>query len=211
MNIKLINTEDEGSWFKCTGSLNQKERRYSMKGTHKNCMDNGKAYLPSISGRREYKSILLSYRIYNRLSQEEKHKYNIFSLQYPPLVCSLALYLRKKLDIPIQKVLFIKAQRDMLNIFYDESLNHLGWQPKERFLVKALRFQGFTPVSKYRMRSKYAYIMTNRMLENEYWVFPMRLADNYKSMQNPKYKFYTEVFGKVGIPGIIKIKYSNEN
>ena len=61
------------------------------------------------------------------------------------------------------------------------------------------------------MRSKYAYIMTNRMLENEYWVFPMRLADNYKSMQNPKYKFYTEVFGKVGIPGIIKIKYSNGN
>ena len=103
------------------------------------------------------------------------------------------------------------VQRDMLDIFYDESLNHLGWQPKERFLVKALRFQGFTPVSKYRMRSKYAYIMTNRMLENEYWVFPMRLADNYKSMQNPKYKFYTEVFGKVGIPGIIKIKYSNGN
>ena len=182
-----------------------------MKGTHKNCMDNGKAYLPTISGRREYKSVLLSYRIYNRLSQEEKHKYNILSLQYPPLVCSLALYLRKKLDIPIQKVLFIKAQRDMLDIFYDESLNHLGWQPKERFLVKALRFQGFTPVSKYRMRSKYAYIMTNRMLENEYWVFPMRLADNYKSMQNLKYKFYTEVFGKVGIPGIIKIKYSNGN
>ena len=82
----------------------------------------------------------------------------------------------------------------MLDIFYNESLNHLGWQPKERFLVKALRFQGFIPVSK-----------------NEYWVFPMRLADNYKSMQNPKYKFYTEVFGKVGIPGIIKIKYSNGN
>ena len=146
-----------------------------------------------------------------KMIEHVKNKYNIFSLQYPPLVCSLALYLRKKLDIPIQKVLFIKAQRDMLDIFYDESLNHLGWQPKERFLVKALRFQGFTPVSKYRMRSKYAYIMTNRMLENEYWVFPMRLADNYKSMQNPKYKFYTEVFGKVGIPGIIKIKYSNGN
>lgn len=66
-----------------------------MKGTHKNSMDNGKAYLPSISGRREYKSVLLSYRIYNRLSQEEKNTYNILSLQYPPLVGSLALYLRR--------------------------------------------------------------------------------------------------------------------
>ena len=109
----------------------------------------------------------------------------------------------------MQKVLFIKAQRDMIDIFYQESLNHLGWVPEERYLVKALIFQGFVPVSKYRMRSTYAYIMTNRMLEKEYWVFPMRLADNYKSMQNPKYKFYTEVFGKAGIPGITKIKYSN--
>jgi len=210
MNIKLINTEDEGSWFKCTGSLNQKERRYSMKGTHKNCMDNGKAYLPSISGRREYKSILLSYRIYNRLSQEEKIKYNIFSLQYPPLVCSLALYLRKKLDIPIQKVLFIKAQRDMLEIFDKASLKFLGYLPKERFIKKSLLFQGFVSLESIKLRRSYAYIMTNRMIENQIWVYPIRLSDNYKTMIKGKYKSYTEVFGKVGIPGITKIKYSNE-
>ena len=210
MNIKLINTEDEGSWFKCTGSLNQKERRYSMKGTHKNCMDNGKAYLPSISGRREYKSILLSYRIYNRLSQEEKNKYNIFSLQYPPLVCSLALYLRRKLDIPIQKVLFIKAQRDMLEIFDEASLKFLGYLPKERFIKKSLLFQGFVSLESIKLRRSYAYIMTNRMIENQIWVYPIRLSDNYKTMIKGKYKSYTEVFGKVGIPGITKIKYSNE-
>lgn len=99
----------------------------------------------------------------------------------------------------------------MIDIFYNESLNHLGWLPKERHLIKALIFQGFVPASDYKMRSNYAYIMTNRMLENEYWVFPMRLADNYKSLQKQKYKSYTEVFGKVGIPGIIKIKYSNGN
>ena len=29
-------------------------------------------------------------------------------------------------------------------------------------------------------------------------------------MKNGKYKFYTECFGKVGIPGITKIKYSYE-
>lgn len=130
---------------------------------------------------------------------------------FPPLVGSLALYLRKKLDIPIQKVLFIKAQRDMLDIFYNESLNHLGWVPKERHLVKALIFQGFQPLKDYKVRDKYAYIMTNRMLENDYWVFPVRLSDNYKTLQNGKYQFYQNLYGMVGIPGITKIKYSNGN
>lgn len=99
----------------------------------------------------------------------------------------------------------------MLEIFDEASLKFLGYLPKERFIKKSLLFQGFVPLESIKLRRSYAYIMTNRMLENEYWVFPMRLADNYKSMQNPKYKFYTEVFGKVGIPGIIKIKYSNGN
>ena len=49
-----------------------------------------------------------------------------------------------------------------------------------------------------------------RMIENKIWVYPIRLSDNYKTMIKGKYKSYTEVFGKVGIPGITKIKYSYE-
>ena len=97
----------------------------------------------------------------------------------------------------------------MIDIFYRESLNHLGWLPDKRHLVKALTFQGFVPVSQYKIKSQYAYIMTNRMLESEYWIFPIRLSDNYKNLQKQKYQFYTHIFGKVGIPGITKIKYSD--
>ena len=181
-----------------------------MKDTQSNSMDNGKAYLPPIRSRRDYKSILLSYRIYERLSQEEKVKFNLLFLQYPPLVSSLALYLRKKMNIPIQKVLFIKAQRDMIEIFDEASIRFMGYLPKERHIKKSLLFQCFVPLENIKIRKAYAYIMTNRMIENQYWVYPVRLADNYKTMQKGKYKFYTEVFGKVGIPGITKIQYSNE-
>lgn len=111
----------------------------------------------------------------------------------------------------MQKVLFIKAQRDMLNIFYMESLNQLGWLPKEKHMIKALIFQGFQPLKDYKLKDKYAYIMTNRMLENDYWVYPVRLADNYKTLQKGKYQFYQNLYGMVGIPGIIKIRYSNGN
>ena len=63
-------------------------------------------------------------------------------MQYPPLVGSLALYLRKKMNIPIQKVLFIKAQRDMLEIFDEASLKFLGYLPKESLLRSLYYFKG---------------------------------------------------------------------
>lgn len=95
----------------------------------------------------------------------------------------------------------------MLEIFDEASLKFLGYLPKERFIKKSLLFQGFVPLESIKLRRSYAYIMTNRMIENKIWVYPIRLSDNYKTM---KYKSYIEVFGKVGIPGITKIKYSNE-
>lgn len=110
----------------------------------------------------------------------------------------------------MQKILFIKAQRDLLDLFDKASTKFVGYLPKERFLKKALLFQGFVSLEKVKIRKAYAYIMTNRMIENQIWVYPIRLSDNYKTMKKGKYKSYTEVFGKVGIPGITKIKYSYE-
>lgn len=111
----------------------------------------------------------------------------------------------------MQKILFIKAQRDLLDLFDKANTKFVGYLPKERFLKKALLFQGFVSLEKVKIRKAYAYIMTNRMIENQIWVYPIRLADNYKTMKKgKKYKFYTECFGKVGIPGITKIKYSYE-
>lgn len=95
----------------------------------------------------------------------------------------------------------------MLEIFDKASLKFLGYLPKERFIKKSLLFQGFVSLESIKLRRSYAYIMTNRMIENQIWVYPIRLSDNYKK---GKYKSYTEVFGKVGIPGITKIKYSDE-
>ncbi len=109
----------------------------------------------------------------------------------------------------MQKILFIKAQRDLLDLFDKANTKFVGYLPKERFLKKALLFQGFVSLEKVKIRKAYAYIMTNRMIENQIWVYPIRLADNYKTMKKGK-KFYTECFGKVGIPGITKIKYSYE-
>lgn len=98
----------------------------------------------------------------------------------------------------------------MIDIFDEASLKFIGYLPKERFIKKSLLFQGFISLESIKLRSSYAYIMTNRLIENKIWVYPIRLSDNYKTMIKGKYHSYTEVIGKVGIPGITKIKYSNE-
>ena len=78
----------------------------------------------------------------------------------------------------MQKILFIKAQRDLLDLFDKANTKFVGYLPKERFLKKALLFQGFVSLEKVKIRKAYAYIMTNRMIENQIWVYPIRLADN---------------------------------
>lgn len=111
----------------------------------------------------------------------------------------------------MQKILFIKAQRDMVDVFDEASIKFMGYLPKERFIKKSLLFQCFVPLEDIKIRKSYAYIMTNRMIENKIWVYPVRLSDNYRIMKKgKKYKSYTEVFGKVGIPGITKIRYSSD-
>lgn len=110
----------------------------------------------------------------------------------------------------MQKILFIKAQRDLLDLFDKASIEFAGYLPKDRFLKKSLLFQGFVSLESIKVRKAYAYIMTNRVIENKIWIYPIRLSDNYKTMKNGKHHFYTELFGKVGIPGITKIKYSYE-
>lgn len=175
-------------------------------------MDNGRGSLPKQLGERDYRSVILSYRIYKRLPQNEKVEFDKIFLNYPPLIGSLALFLWKYYQgrVKMQKILFIKAQRDLLDLFDKASIEFAGYLPKDRFLKKSLLFQGFVSLESIKVRKAYAYIMTNRVIENKIWIYPIRLSDNYKTMKNGKYHFYIELFGKVGIPGITKIKYSYE-
>lgn len=107
----------------------------------------------------------------------------------------------------MNKIIFLKVQREYIKEFYDASLKYLGYIPDDKYLKRQLLFLGYQPESKVKMRSKFAYFMTNRMLEGEYFVYPERFCDNYKTLKNGKYKFYEQNMGLYGIPGITKIRY----
>lgn len=209
MNIDTINIVEEDSWYKCTEYLNLRARRNLTNDIQLNYMDKDKAYLPIISGERDYISVNLCYRIYRHLSQKEKDSFDSIANEYPPLVRALALYVHKSKGIPFSRKLFNIMLTKGIDTFDEASLRFIGYLPKERFLKKALIFQGFVPLSQYKIRDKYSYIMTNRMIEGEYYIYPLRLSDDYRTLQKGKYQFYTNLYGKVGIPGIIRIKYSN--
>lgn len=100
----------------------------------------------------------------------------------------------------MQKILFIKAQRDLLDLFDKANTKFVGYLPKERFLKKALLFQGFVSLEKVKIRKAYAYIMTNRMIENQIWVYPIRLADNYKTMKKGNTNFIPNASERLVFP-----------
>lgn len=107
-------------------------------------------------------------------------------------------------------IIFLKVKREYIEEFNEASLKFVGYLPKDKYLKKQLLFLGYKPLSQVKLRSRYAYFITNRMLEGDYLVYPQRFSDNYKTLKKGKYPFYEPFMGLIGIPGITKIKYSNE-
>lgn len=132
-------------------------------------------------------------------------------MNYTPIIGCLALWFRSKCKyLTMDPIIFLKVQREYLEEFEEASLKFTGYLPKDKYLKRQLLLLGYKPISEVKMRSKYAYFMTNRMLEGEYLVYPKRFSDHYKSLHKGKYPFYEPYMGKMGIPGITKISYSNE-
>lgn len=144
------------------------------------------------------------------MSQKERHEFNLHCLNYPPRIWQLALYLKKVYGIGFKKMLFDKAF-DYLEDFDKASLKYPHINILDRYIIEELRFEGWVPLNKYKMRDKFAYIMTNRKLESDFWVYPVKLSDNYETMKKGKHLSYQEVFGKVGFPGLTKLSFSYEH
>ena len=75
----------------------------------------------NIESKRDYRSILLSYRRYNKLSQGEKNQFNLDCLNHPPRIWQIALFLTKVYHIKFNRILFKKAY-DFLDDFGEASL-----------------------------------------------------------------------------------------
>lgn len=81
----------------------------------------------------------------------------------------------------------------------------------DKYTIRELQWELWKPLSQYKIRDKYAYFMTNRKLDSEIWVYPIRFSDNYETSKKGKYRSYTEMMGKLGFPGLTKISYSDEH
>lgn len=165
----------------------------------------------NIESKRDYRSILLSYRRYNKLSQGEKNQFNLDCLNHPPRIWQIALFLTKVYHIKFNRILFKKAY-DFLEDFDKASLKFQNQVIiPDKYLIRELRWELWKPLSDYKIRNKYAYFMTNRKLDSEIWVYPIRFSDNYETSKKGKYQSYTEMMGKLGFPGLTKISYSDEH
>lgn len=105
------------------------------------------------------------------------------------------------------RAFFLKA-KTYLDAFYEEAADpsNMYPYPKDKYIIKQLEFMGWVPESEYRIRDKYAYFITNKRLEGNYYIYPKRFSDSYATKN--KAEFYHYYMGLIGLPGITRVQYS---
>lgn len=132
-------------------------------------------------------------------------------MNHPPRIWQIALFLSKVYHIKFNRILFKKAY-DFLDDFGEASLRFQNQVIiPDKYIIRELQWELWKPLSDYKIRDKYAYFMTNRKLDSEIWVYPIRFSDNYETSKKGKYQSYTEMIDKLGFPGLTKISYSDEH
>lgn len=189
------------------------DARHSTKHINMPSSDIERNLIKSTEGPRLMRSIILSYRRYGHLTQTEKNIFNRSKPKLRPRVWAIALYLKKVYGTSFKAKYFKEAEKytDLYDEAYIKYMTHINTIP-DQYLIKQLKWEGWVTLEEYgKLRDKFSYTMTNRKLDSHIWVYPMKFADNYQTLQKGKYPFYQKYFGDIGIPGITKISYSNEH
>lgn len=200
-------------------------------------MDIGKVFPGATIGKRELRSLILSYRRYGKLKDTEKKLFQeiILSkneyLDQPYLnqsVWSLALYIKFKLGKPLSLKHFKIAKtwvdtgdfNKLLSKFYITNPNYKVTNLKA--IYKEFVFQGFVDMSTYtykdlvdkKTKTRYDYIMSNIDILGVRFIYPKRLSSNYKILykrgkRNPQVASGQDYFNRFGIPGYTYYRYAN--
>lgn len=155
----------------------------------------------------------LSYRLHNKLSEDDKLK--VAGL--PPNELMLVLKIHFMYKVSLRKVL---RKRDTIYEDYYKWLptRNTPYQKRshDKHLAKELKFRGFVPYSQYptEMDDRYCYITSNRSIENTIWVYPRKFTLSYKQIEkdlkksrdvNDRYIYPN--FEAIALQGITKIQY----
>lgn len=195
-------------------------------------MDIVKVFPGATIKERELRSLILSYRRYEKLGDKEKrlfreivssnNKYN------NPCVWSLALHisfvLKEKLSLKHfriayrwdKKGLYQKLLIDFYNKYPTYKVSSL------RSVYKEFLFQGFVKLEDFtdkdlrnkKTPTRYDYIMSNIDILGTRFIYPLRLSGNYKilykrGIRNPKVLYGMDYFNRFGIPGYTCYRYGN--
>lgn len=156
--------------------------------------------------RKVYNTRNLSYRYYGKLKDEPKAILDEANLL--PGVKNFAIQLYRT-GITMKMAIKISKSRwdDYSEWCLKRTVFHIP--EKEKYALKELQFRGFVREEDFPIKpKKYDYIMTNKMLDGSYWVYPKKYAKNYKQMTKGFTDIHNE-FPKVALEGYTKIRYSD--
>lgn len=197
-------------------------------------MDIDRVFPGAIIGKRELRSLILSYRRYGRLKDTEKTLFKsiIYSKEdneyFNQPLWSLALFIKSKLREDLSLRHFKIAKRwisrgyysRLLMTFYKENPGYIV--NNQKAVYKEFLFQGFVKLENYidkdlrdkRTKTRYDYIMSNQDILGIRFIYPKKMSSNYKLLykqgqRNTNIKLGQDYYNKIGIPGYTCYRYAN--
>ena len=153
-----------------------------------------------------YEKRALSYRYYNHLSDTQKAYLD--SKKLLPKLNLYAMQIRVVYQISI-----IKAVKLALSTIEDYQewkltrqynlLRHI--ENNMDYVEKEFLFQGFVPVSEFKVHHHYSYIMSNRNIKGVTYIYPMEFSNNLKTITEEK-PYIIPYFSLIGVEGYTKLK-----
>lgn len=158
--------------------------------------------------------------MYGKLEASDQRIFNKYSQEYPPVIRSIALYIKVyiKPEKPFKAKYFDIAEElfpyytELCKEFLDNHPFYSIQFKDQDIMEKELRFRGFVPENEYKTKpSKFGYFITNRSINGQKFIYPKRFINTYDTKLMSKYPMYDKYMGMYGIRGLTRYQYSKRD
>ena len=174
-------------------------------------------FLRSISGPREKRLMMLSYRRYHRLNRLHggigQVIFNEYKDNYNPKIWAyaLSLYSHDRIVRPFSKADFeeaVKWEKAWDKIWARLPYTHIELTDDQ--IEKQLEFMGY--VKDLKIHDLYAYVSSNRQINGHWWIHPKKYVDNINSIEKrPSIPYIYDNWDPYALEGYTKILKHGES
>lgn len=156
-----------------------------------------------------------SYRRFNRLTDKQQRQLREYNFLPEQVNMTLKIFHLLKSQYNTESIPFsINLCTLVSKGFYEYlsseiSKGYLSIQYlSEKAALEELVFRGYVRLSKFKVKPKRSYVMTNKpMIDGYHYIHPFEMGSNYRMVEGKDLPYLWDTFPLIGLPGYTRIIY----